>query len=57
MAEEIWRYERVNMRAPKRVFLKYIGNRKWRKIGETNIFIGKSFLIYLGNRRWKRKRN
>jgi len=57
LAEEIWRCERVNMKAPKIAFLKYIGNRKWRKIREANISIGKSFLIYLGSRKWKRKRN
>jgi len=40
-----------------KAFLKYLGNRKWRKLKKPNISLGKSFLIYLGNRKWKGKGN
>jgi hypothetical protein len=38
-----------------RAFLKYLGDRKWRKLAHANIPIGKSFLVYRGNRKWRRK--
>jgi hypothetical protein len=38
-----------------RGFLKYLGNRKWKKVKITIISIGKSFLTYIGNRKWKKK--
>jgi hypothetical protein len=41
--------------ATERAFLKYLGNRKWKKLKNANIPTGKSFLIYLGNRKWKRR--
>jgi hypothetical protein len=39
----------------KRAFLKYVGNRSWRKLKKANIPPEKSFLVYLGNRKWKRR--
>ncbi len=38
-----------------RAFLKYQGDRKWSKLKNADISIGKSFLMYLGNRKWKKK--
>ncbi len=38
-----------------RAFLKYQGDRKWSKLKNADISIGKSFLKYLGNRKWKKK--
>jgi len=45
----------VSVKTTRKAFLKYIGDRKWRKVREANISIEKPFLIYLGNRKWKRK--
>jgi hypothetical protein len=42
--------------AEERAFLKYIGNRKWRKLRKANIPPGKFFLVYLGNRKWKKRK-
>lgn len=39
----------------KRAFLKYLGNRKWRRIKKPTASLGRSFLVYIGNRKWKRK--
>jgi len=48
------RDNREVLMATERAFLKYLGNRKWRKIKNAIISTGKSFLIYLGKRKWKR---
>jgi len=45
----------ASVKTTRKAFLKYIGDRKWRKVREANISIAKPFLIYLGNRKWKRK--
>ncbi len=42
--------------AKERAFLEYIGNRKWRKLKNSNISLGKSFLKYLGKRKWKKRK-
>jgi len=40
--------------ATKKAFLKYFGNRKWKKLRNSNIRFETPYLIYLGNRRWKK---
>ncbi len=39
-----------------RAFLEYLGNRKWRKLKDSNISLGKSFLLYVGKRKWKKRK-
>ena len=41
--------------ATKKAFLKHLGNRKWRKLGNSTMTMRKNYLIYAGNRKWKRK--
>ena len=41
--------------AAKKSFLKHVGNRRWRKTGNSTITLRKNYLIYAGNRKWKRK--
>jgi len=45
----------ASVKTTRKAFLKYIGDRKWRKVRGSNISIAKPFLTYLGNRKWKRK--
>jgi len=40
----------------KRAYLEYLGNRKWRKIKNSKITLGKSYLRYTGERKWKKQR-
>ncbi|MGI9535068.1 MAG: hypothetical protein ACR2NW_08945 [Thermodesulfobacteriota bacterium] len=40
----------------KRAYLEYLGNRKWKKIKNSKIYMGKSYLRYAGDRKWKKQR-
>ena len=40
--------------ATKKAFLKYLGSRKWKKVKNSKIPVGKYYLKYLGNRKWKK---
>jgi hypothetical protein len=40
--------------ATKKAFLKYLGNRKWRKVRRSKTPSRKNYLKYVGNRSWKK---
>lgn len=40
--------------AAKKVFLTYLGNRKWRRVRSSKAPAVKNYLKYAGNRKWKK---
>ena len=46
--------KRCEQMAAKKVFLTYLGNRKWRKVRSSKAPAGKNYLKYAGNRKWKK---
>jgi hypothetical protein len=40
--------------AAKKVFLAYLGNRKWRRVRSSKAPAVKNYLKYAGNRKWKK---
>jgi len=40
--------------AAKKVFLTYLGNKKWRKVRSSKAPAGRNYLKYAGNRKWKK---
>ncbi len=40
--------------AAKKVFLTYLGNRKWRKVRSSKAPAVRNYLKYAGNRKWKK---
>jgi hypothetical protein len=54
MFENLYYYKMVTTT---RAFLKYVGNRKWIKLGKAHTWLRRPYLVYLGNRRWKKDRH
>jgi len=40
----------------KKAFLEYLGNRKWKKVKNSQVVAGRSYLRYAGGRIWKKQR-